>query len=310
METKSSRRRRPAAALVITAAIGLLQVGAADARTLDPGKAEDALLIDRKLACNAKDGVPTVFWWKGSAMSRVPGEQDRVLFHVQGMNIRQCVSHSDPQRGPGYRSVSREVMIYLDPTTGEVLKKWKNPWTGKEVDVIHVQNDPVNMRHPTYARAEDGTPRKFDGLVIKGKVITSGEAPLFYPNPLAGEPEFQPYVGGTYHAMEMINFYADAKQVFDTKVDDVTDLTISWARVSQWLPWMEMGDRVGLMFFTTVGKKVAGIDDLSEPLRSEIRNTYPLYQAPPPVDDARPNETTWTFVKKQLDARRAQAAAQ
>ncbi|MCC7200366.1 MAG: DUF1838 family protein [Gammaproteobacteria bacterium] len=292
----------------VLAAAGLVAVPA-QARQFDTAKPEDVLAINRKLACSATDGVPTVFWWKGNAMSRVPGEQDRVLFAVQGMNVRQCVSFKDPRRGPGYRSVSREVMLYLDPKTGEVLKTWKNPWTGKDVEVIHVQNDPVNMRRPSYAYREDGTPVEFDGLVVKGKLITSGEAPLFYPNPLAGAPEYQPYVGGSYHAMEMINFYADAKQVLDSRVADVTDLTISWARVSQWLPWMDMGDRPGLVFFSTVGKKVSGIDALSEPLRGEILRNYPLYREPPPADDARPNETTWSFVKKVLDARRAAAAA-
>ena len=37
---------------------------------------------------------------------------------------------------------------------------------------------------------------------------------------------------------------------------------------------MKMGDRPGMMIFTTVGKRVAGIDDLTEPLLSELRNNY------------------------------------
>jgi hypothetical protein len=68
---------------------------------------------------------------------------------------------------------------------------------------------------------------------------------------------------------------------------------------------MKMGGRTGLVVFTTVGKRVASIDDLSEPLRSEIRANYPIYVAPPPLDDARPNETSWTYIKKVVDSRRA-----
>jgi hypothetical protein len=199
--------------------------------------------------------------------------------------------------------VSREVLLYLDPQTGEVLETWQNPWTGKEVEVIHVQNDPVNARAPTYAYGVDGKPYRFRGEFYGDKVIQSGEAPLWYPNPLGGD--YQEYVGGTYHAMEMLNSYANADELLDAEDPLLENVTISWARVSQWLPWMEMGDRDGLMFFTTVGKRVASIDDLSEPLRTQIRTNYTKYQAPPPIDDARPNETTWTFVKKTLDARRA-----
>jgi hypothetical protein len=70
---------------------------------------------------------------------------------------------------------------------------------------------------------------------------------------------------------------------------------------------MKMGGRPGLVVFTTVGKRVASIDDLSEPLRGEIRGNYPLYLAPPPLDDARPNETSWTYIRKMVDAQRAAA---
>ena len=45
-----------------------------------------------------------------------------------------------------------------------------------------------------------------------------------------------------------------------------------------------------------------------EPLRSEIKTSYPAYLAPPPVDDPRPNETSWTYIKKIVDGRRAAGA--
>jgi hypothetical protein len=230
-----------------------------------------------------------------------------VLFNVQGMNIRQCGSFSDPKRGPGFRSVSREVMLYLDPQTNEVLRRWKNPWTGEEVEVIHVANDPVNMRAPTYAFGADGKPATFRGTFVKDQAWTSGEAPLWYDNPLAGG--YQEYVGNQYQAMEMLNSFTDAKALLDPKVKTLPSVSISWARVSDWIPWMKMGGRSGLVVFTTVGKRVASIDDLSEPLRSEIKSNYPTYLAPPPLDDARPNETSWTYIRKIVDAQRAAAPA-
>jgi hypothetical protein len=290
-----------AAALLVAAAPAL------PAERLDPGKPEDALLLNRKMNCSLEDGRPVIHWWKGTMMSRVPGERDRVLFNVQGMNIRQCGSFSDPKRGPGFRSVSREVMLYLDPQTNEVLRRWKNPWTGEEVEVIHVANDPVNMRAPTYAFGADGKPATFRGSFVKDKAWTSGEAPLWYDNPLAGD--YQEFVGNNYQAMEMLNSFTDAKALLDPKVRTLPSVSISWARVSDWIPWMKMGGRSGLVVFTTVGKRVASIDDLSEPLRGEIKANYPVYLAPPPLDDARPNETSWTYIRKIVDARRAAAPA-
>lgn len=300
MSSKSLSVLAAAAALLVAA------VPALPAGKLDPAKPEDALLLNRKMNCSLEDGLPVIHWWKGTMMSRVPGERDRVLFNVQGMNVRQCGSVSDPKRGPGFRSVSREVMLYLDPQTNEVLRRWKNPWTGEEVEVIHVANDPVNMRAPTYAFGADGKPASFRGSFVKDRVWTSGEAPLWYDNPLAGD--YQDYVGNKYQAMEMLNSFTDAKALLDPKVKTLPSVSISWARVSDWIPWMKMGGRSGLVVFTTVGKRVASIDDLSEPLRSEIKANYPAYLAPPPLDDARPNETSWTYIRKIVDQRRAAPA--
>ena len=49
----------------------------------------------------------------------MPGERDRNVFNLNGYNIRQCVQVEDEVRGTGYRLVSREIMLYLDPKTGE-----------------------------------------------------------------------------------------------------------------------------------------------------------------------------------------------
>jgi hypothetical protein len=297
----------PLSILAVAAVLLVAAAPASPAGRLDPQKPEDALLLNRKMNCSLEDGLPVIHWWKGTMISRVPGERDRVLFNVQGMNIRQCGSFSDPKRGPGFRSVSREVMLYLDPQTNEVLRRWKNPWTGEEVAVIHVANDPVNMRAPTYAFGADGKPATFRGTFVKGQAWTSGEAPLWYDNPLAGG--YQEYVGNNYQAMEMLNSFTDAKALLDPKVKTLPSVSISWARVSDWIPWMKMGGRSGLVVFTTVGKRIASIDDLSEPLRSEIKANYPVYLAPPPLDDARPNETSWTYIRKIVDAQRAAAPA-
>jgi hypothetical protein len=136
---------------------------------------------------------------------------------------------------------------------------------------------------------------------MNGRVWTSGEVPLFYKNPLGGD--YQEYVGGWYHAIEMLNGYAYEDELLDPNLATLNRYTLSWSRISKWLPWMEMGDRPGMMIFSTVGKRVASIEDLSEPLLGELRSRYPSYAEPPPLDDARPNETSWTYFRKMLDAR-------
>lgn len=61
-----------------------------------------------------------------------------------------------------------------------------------------------------------------------------------------------------------------------------------------------MGDRVGVMYMHTAGVKLNDGNDMSETMRDQIANNFPEYAEPPPLDDDRPNETSWTYFKKIL----------
>ena len=263
------------------------------ARELDPNDPSDALTIARKVACSTIDGVAATYWWHGRAYSRRQGEPDRLLFNVEGMNTRACVSANDPDRGNGYRMVSRELLIYRDPATGEALATWDNPWTGETVPVLHVANDPVNFG--AYEIDRSGQPYRWTGLVTEGKWRQSTTVPLFYPNPLGGD--FQPEVGGTYHATEMFNFMGDAADLLDSEADSAR-AHVGWSRMSDWLPWMKMGGREGAIYMHTAGLKLSSWDALPEGMKAEIEAHYPAYREPPPLDDDRPNVTSWIYYKR------------
>jgi len=67
-----------------------------------------------------------------------------------------------------------------------------------------------------------------------------------------------------------------------------------------------MRGRAGTVYFHTAGRKLASFDDLSDTLLEQIETRFQKYAEPPPLDDARPNETSWTYFKKRIDAARAQ----
>lgn len=278
--------------------------GAAGARTLDPNVPADAFEISKRLQCGVADGVPAVYHFAGKIYSRVDGEPDRLLFLAEGMNVRQCVAVTDPVRGKGYRLVSREVLFYLDPKTGQILRQWANPWSGETVEVMHIQNDPVNSR-PTFPISADGKPATFTGRREGRWLYMPFEAPLFYENPLAGA--YQDYIGGKYHAMEIFDFVADANEILDTK-NPTAHPSVAWVRISDWMPWMKQRGRQGQMVFNAVGTKLNSYDELPAIMKDEIAKNYPIWTAPPPGDDTRPNATTWTVFKARVDAERAAAA--
>ncbi|MDX2223708.1 MAG: DUF1838 family protein [Rhodospirillaceae bacterium] len=290
--------------MVITFIAALLTAGLAAppaaARTLDLDDPDDAIQVYRKIICGStEDGRVRFGTWWGRAYGRVPWEKDRHLFNVVGTNVRRCQGYKDDVRGEGFRSVSREVMFYLDPATNEVLAAWANPYTGETVTVVHVANDTVNMREPVHARDRNGK-----GLTVelepagKDLLVSRSEVPLYYENPLLGP--YQQEMGGMYQAMEIFTrFYP--RSLLDSNVKSPEGSHLAWNRVSQWLPWMNMEGRPGQMIFVTAGHGVKGFDELDPILKDQITRNFPIYQEPPPIDDARPNETSWTYFKKFKD---------
>ena len=270
---------------------------------------EKALEIRQKTTCNTlEEGKTSYGMWEGKIYSRVQGEKDRHLFNVVGINVRQCDCVEDEVRGKGFRSVSREIMMYLDPKTEEILDKWENPWTGELVDVIHVANDPVNMRGYVYEKDEEGNPSVKTSFRKYGDIgVTSYEIPLFYKNPLAGD--YQKYVGGTYHAMEIFNTYYKAEELTNSSIKDLSRSNISWQRMSQWLPWMEMGSRPGWIIANATGETVLEKENIWPRIQKILDDRYPDYNTPPVKDDKRPNETSWTVFKKFLADQEAKAGS-
>jgi len=167
------------------AVLGILAACAGNpavAADIDPTTPEGFVKVQRKIQCSVQDEKPVIYTWFGRAWSRVPGERDRNVFNLNGFNIRQCSRIEDETRGTGYRLVSREIMLYLDPNTNEVLRTWQNPWTGQINEVIHVANDPVNSR-PTFGRDKEGKPAVRPLKELNGTWFMNIEVPLFYTNP-------------------------------------------------------------------------------------------------------------------------------
>lgn len=249
----------------------------------------DVLMVNRKIQCSTHDSNPVTYYWNGYAFSRRQGERDRRLFRVEGMNVRQCVSIDHPEYGEGYQLVTREILLYLDPETNEILSEWENPWTGETVEVLHVANDPVN--NTSYVNGPRG-PARWHGQTEGDGWWMTFTVPLFYPNPLASE--FEAEIGGTYHATEMFNFFGQVDDLLDRNTH-TADAAVGWVRISDWLPWMKMNGREGEIYMSTAGRKLESWDDLPDFFKQDIRTHYPEYTDPPAGGDDRANMTSWKY---------------
>ncbi len=277
------------AAAVAIAACGGSPRPAAPATAATAATAPDddvAALVRTRCATDGRDTITT---WTGTILAYVPGEAPRAVLDVAGVNVARC-GHD----ARGWYLTSRELMLYLDPATGAVLDRWTNPWTGAEVPVVHVANDPVQ------ARLTGAPPR----VALGDRTTYAIDVPLAYPNPLAADPALAAYSPApTYAAIELFTLTAPTADVDDVARPTVSRLDLTWHRVGPWLPWMAQGDRPGVLVYRATGERVASIDALVAPLREALARAPAFASAPPCLVDA-PNVTSWTYFAAHADAYR------
>jgi hypothetical protein len=279
---------------------------------LDPKNATDNLAIEMGIACGSLDVTrPQYYFWTGKVYARRMGEPDQHLFNVQGVNPRACQILNDPTRGGlGYQAAARELMLYLDPVSNEVLRTWKNPWTGETVKVAQMVNEPASMRVPKFPLDESGKQAPFRmNWVDAGDFLVAERTRAFYrDSPLGGD--YQDFVGGKYSVIETDTMIVRKELALGHRSGRPLPYVATWTRISPWLPWMKMGGREGSVIVITQGQGGSlDFSRLPEPLRSTIDAEYPLMRQAPPFDDDRAFVNSWEAAKRWIDAeRKAQGA--
>ncbi len=109
------------------------------------------------------------------------------------MNTRSRVTVQDPERSAGWRLFTCELLIYLDPKTGEPLSTWTNPYTGNVNTAVQTASDPVNQP-PSFPRRPDGSLVTWQGTTSRNMGWPTWIVPLLYDSPSQGD--FWHYVGG------------------------------------------------------------------------------------------------------------------
>ncbi len=286
--------------LVLVAALGCAAVASPSVTAADsPEARQQTMRTFQRIFCGERAQGVAFLYAKGRAYGHVEGIRDQLLFDVDVYAVQQCGPLPDTIKDAGFRLTSKEILFYRDPKTGEILKSWKNPYTGQTVEVNHAANDPVNGNYT--ASVFFGGTLPYGIQQTRDLYTLSYEANQFYENPLGGD--YQKYVGGMYRATEMINWFVSTRDLEKLSPDAYLPSSFSWARISQWLPWMEMGGRPGYFYVHTAGQKFERYEDLPQAIRTEVEANYPDFLTPPPLNDTRPNDTSWKFFKRAIDAR-------
>ena len=243
---------------------------------------KDSLSVEDfiKIRCSL-DGSDAFYTWSGAIFAYMPNQAPKHILDFIGYNVARCENING-----SWRLITRELSYYLDPKTKERLFNWTNPVTGDVVNVVHVSNDPVNggMGSVGYT------------MLNSDKAVIASDIPLFYPNPLHANSTYERYGGlyPNYEAGEFFKFYFSMNDL-KSSASAVTDVSISWTRLSQWMPWMTMGSTPGELFCSCIGARAADLSHLPQWLQDDVTTRLPLYlHAPRVYNPETPNETSQT----------------
>ncbi|MFN6566423.1 DUF1838 family protein [Dendronalium sp. ChiSLP03b] len=221
-------------------------------------------------------------WWQEE-----PDKPKEKLFSIIGMNATKVFIKIDPEYGEvGYR-INRELGLFCDPVTQEILTSWKSPKASKAIPVVHIAN-----------RIVQGSVKPKKYLIPKGsEYITSVmEIPLEYPHPLAEDSKYLDYCPGEkFRGVEYFTSHVCRPNVSNVP-------PAQWARDCSWMPWMKLGygHQAKLRFETTISR-VNSFEELNPKLVQLVREKVPIYEFAPMESDE-PNMTSIQYFKKHFES--------
>ena len=251
---------------------------------------------------SADQSEESTFYWEGNIYSFINGKRSKKLMGMKGFSMSRWVKTDSSMQ-----LLTREVALYTDPKTGKILEKMKNPLLDENADsitVVHVWNDPVNQNFPY--KIKDNYKKKPTESSVYGLPYSElGEdmicfyADIFltYPSKITREEFPNNVQSDLYQGAELFQFFVRKDDLENSMLTDVP-ATISWTRIGQWLPFMEMGNQEGNLVYQCRGYKVLeGFEGLPQDVKDYVLEKQPVFQHAP-TEYTQPNETSWSYFKK------------
>lgn len=246
-------------------------------------------------------GAGSAMWAQGMVWSNIAGRKARPLMKTQGLNLTRCVKDAT-----GYVFLQRESVYFCDLETGEPLRTWFNPFTEREVEVFHFQNESVSSHYDL-----DGPKGPFHMPYVENSGDVAFHQDLFYsaPSPLDVE-EYSAYASSnTYEGAGLYNWHAKRADIDNPNLASVP-MVVSHTGVRQWAPWMEMGAWAGGLVLPSRGKKLAGgVADLPKQFLNWLEKNAPMYLTWPPLEQQNQVNTFYDEFRKKVQAKRANRAS-
>lgn len=240
-------------------------------------------------------------------MAARPGESLQDLFGFEGLSTARI----QIQKDGSYLKLLREVGLYTDLKTGEVLETWRNPFLDEDVKVVPIANDPFNFVITEFGQGDpmnagrggDMKPFHLPWRQRGTWLDLEDHVHLRYPNSLTPDKWVRESSGPEVIASEMTVYHVQAA---DMQNKSITGLSWfgTWGRRTPWLPWMLMGTAPGFCLYSAM---VGSGDDLeqvhSRKMLDYVEKHYAKFLQAPTEWDGKPNRSSLeNYAVQQLPA--------
>lgn len=231
-------------------------------------------------------GKQKYFWFKGYVNAVQPGKRVVDLVGAQGFGVIRLNQRPDG----AIERLCREIILYTNIRSGEVLTEWRNSITGETVKPVHVDNDPFNYMIEEYFPVppsfgglnKEGPPPKRPPFILPwyqhGDWLEMEiHIHLAYPNALQPDKWPRESSGPTAQVSEYFAHHVRAEDMQNPKLTTV-DYRGTWNRVTPWLPWMLMGQAPGFCLYNCFMGTTSNLDEIfGRPVLDYAEKHYAKY---------------------------------
>jgi hypothetical protein len=176
-----------------------------------------------------------------------------------------------------YEGRTFEVAYFTDWNTGQLLEKFKNPYTGEVVDVPQTRMGPSTIT----VTAEGLKIGEGRGLVVKHRFlparVVNDDVWIVDESMVSTPPDFQ---GPKFFYNEVTTLQARLKDLNDPNLKQ-TPTHVHFNGVVSWRPWLKMGDRPGHLLGNAAGRRLNKMSEYPAEYQAWTKTHHPDVWADP-----------------------------
>jgi hypothetical protein len=214
------------------------------------------------------DGSSVAWWYRGIQYGVVDLAPKR-LWAVQGLQVTSFKRREDGS----FDNVFRDLMLYQHLATGDLLREFRNPYTGETVAPVPRVMGPMTL---VYSRA-GGAPKDMKNMPPNMDTDWRVDRAVINGGDLILHEEGYSRVAEGPARMVVNDFITLQGRLSDAENPDLVSAPArySYCTLSSWPPFMAMGGREGHMMGRGNARKIQARSELDPALLDQLRSIEP-----------------------------------